>query len=89
MPESFRIYRGGRHFVQSHLVKYGYLTYDDIGHEIDKIKDLPPYSTTKNKIASSLIITGDRYLIEIFRTSLTNYKAYAMMVYFDELPTIV
>lgn len=82
IPESLRVYRGFLSSVLSHLVRKKYCTYYEIENKIDQIYDLEPFNVTNNKYKSSLFIYGEYYLIEIFRTSDTNYKAYALKIKF-------
>jgi hypothetical protein len=84
MPESLKVYSGYLIEGYNHLKGEGILTRRDIEREDQKIKGLPPLGQTKNKFISSHWFHSDTHLIEFFRTSIYNFKVYALRIVFLE-----
>lgn len=84
MPESLKVYTGYLDQGFKYLLGERILTRSDIDREYYKILGLVPLQKTKNKLRSSHWFHSKSYLIEFFRTSLLNYKVYALRIAFPE-----
>ena len=84
MPESLKVFSGFLFKGYSFLKRRGYLTFEDIERTKVIIESLEPLSETHNKIKSSHWIRSEKYIIEFFRTAKTNYKIYALQIFFEE-----
>ena len=84
MPESLKEISGYLWNCYTHLKDYGILTRPDIEREEQFIRELPPYSQTKNALQSSYWFLSDTHIVEFLRTSSTNYKVYALRIIFFE-----
>ena len=84
LPESLKVFSGFLFKGYRFLKRRGYLTIEDIERTKVIIEYLEPLSETQDKIKSSHWIRSEKYLIEFFRTTKTNYKIYALRIVFEE-----
>jgi hypothetical protein len=84
MPESLKVYSGYLYEGYEYLKGEGMITNKDIERENQKIQGLIPFNITKDKLLSSHWFKSDIYAVEFFRTSLYNYKIYALKILFFE-----
>jgi len=82
MPESLKVYCGYLANGFIFLMGEGILKRIDVRREEQKIRDLLPFSLSKNKLASSYWFYSDTHLVEFLRTSTYNYKVYALQMTF-------
>lgn len=84
MPESLKVYSGQLNYGFNFLMINGYLTKSDREKIVEKIEMLESYDQTGDKLKSSYWCCNKSYLIEFFRTSRTNFKIYALQLFFFE-----
>jgi len=84
MPESLKVYSGYLKNSYDYLIGEGILTRTDIQREDQKIRALPPLFQSGSKFVSSHWFRSNTYLVEFFRTSIYNYKVYALRIVFLE-----
>jgi len=89
MPESLKVFSGQLNYGYNYLVKNGYCIQADIDKIIGKPETLEAYNQSRHKFKSSYWCMTDFYIIEFFRTSMTNYKIYALRIlFFQESPSL-
>jgi hypothetical protein len=84
MPESLKVYSGYLKEGYDYLNGEGILTRTDIQKEDQKIRDLPSFFQSENKLISSHWFRSNTHLVEFLRTSTYNYKVYALRIIFFE-----
>lgn len=84
MPESIKVYSGYLDKSYDYLKGEGILTRTDLEREHYNIRDLRPYSQTHDRLKSSHWFCSSTHLVEFFRTSIFNYKVYALRIVFLE-----
>jgi len=84
MPESLKVFTGLLNYGYIYLMNNGYCTKQDIKKIVGKIEMLDAYNQSRNKLKSSYWCMNDFCLIEFFRTSRSNYKIYALNIFFLE-----
>ena len=82
MPESLKVYSGYLTDGYKFLMGEGMLRLNDIEREGQKIKDLQPLFKTHNKFKSSYWFISETHIVEFFRTSIYNFKVYALRIVF-------
>ena len=90
MPESLKVYSGYLTDGYKFLMGEGMLRRHDIEREGQKIKDLQPLFETHDKFKSSYWFISETHIVEFFRTSIYNYKVYALrIVFLEESPSLL
>jgi hypothetical protein len=89
MPESIKVYCGYLDRGYICLMSKGIITSPYIERENQRIRDLLPFSQTKDRLKSSHWFYTGTHLVEFFRTSPYNFKLYALKVpYIKESRTL-
>jgi hypothetical protein len=78
MPESINVYCGYLERGFFFIMGKGIITRPFIERENQRIRDLLPFSETKNKLKSSHWFFTGTHMVEFFRTSSYTYKIYAI-----------
>ncbi len=78
MPEGTVVFKGIIGHGFQYLLKHNYCTFKDIENEKEIVYNLKPFNISNNKHISSRVFINAEYIIELFRTSRTNYKIYTL-----------
>lgn len=84
MPESLKIYSGFLNYGYNYLMINGYCTKPDVDKINVRIDRLSSFENTRDKLKSSYWFRNDFYIIEFFKTNKTNFKIYALKIFFIE-----
>jgi len=82
MPESLKVYSGFLNRAFLYLKGEGILKRADIDKVYHVISNLPPVNRSNDKMESSYWFYSDTCLVEFLRTSINNFKVYALKVKF-------